>query len=137
MPSLLRSYLFDRYFNIKVDKDNTNYHLIQAGIVQDSVLGPFLYLMYTADIPTRDETDMDKFVDDTAILICYKSGCKNEKLKSTVGNQPKTKHSLFPQEAISNQPIPIKDVVKYLDLYLYHKLIWRAHIKGKKQQLNI
>lgn len=59
MPSLLRSYLFDRYFNIKVDKDNTNYHLIQAGIVQDSVLGPFLYLMYTADIPTRDETDME------------------------------------------------------------------------------
>jgi hypothetical protein len=62
------SYLSNRYFNIKINKDETNYHLIQAGVPQGSVLGPFLYLIYTADIITTNETNMATFADDTAIL---------------------------------------------------------------------
>jgi hypothetical protein len=72
MPSqlylILKSYLSNRYFDIKINKDETNYHLIQARVPQGSVLGPFLYLIYTADIPTTNETNMATFADDTAIL---------------------------------------------------------------------
>jgi hypothetical protein len=65
---ILKSYLSNRHSDIKTSKDETNYHPIQAGVPQGSVLGPFLYLMYTADIPITNETNMATFADDTAIL---------------------------------------------------------------------
>jgi hypothetical protein len=72
MPSqlylILISYLSNRYFDIKISKDETNYHPIQAGVPQSSVLGPFLYLSYTADIPITNETTKATFADDTVIL---------------------------------------------------------------------
>ncbi|VVC46048.1 Reverse transcriptase domain [Cinara cedri] len=39
---------------------------------QGSVLGPILYLLYTADIPTNDNTMITMFADDTTILSTRK-----------------------------------------------------------------
>jgi hypothetical protein len=48
---LLKSYLLSRHFLVKVGTDHSALTSINAGVPQGSVLGPLLYLFYTADLP--------------------------------------------------------------------------------------
>lgn len=66
---ILKSYLTDRYFQVKIEDNFSNYHIIQSGVPQGSVLGPFLYRIFTADVPTRNDTFLATFADDTGILV--------------------------------------------------------------------
>ena len=162
MPSqlflLLKSYLSNRYFDIKTTKVETNYYPIKAGVPQGSVLGPLLYLLYTADIPTANETTMATFADDTAILALDQNPiAASKKLQNHLNilqhwlnkwkikvNNDKSVHINFttrstesPQPMLNGEFIPRKNEVKYLGLHLDQKLTWKAHIKAKKLQLNI
>jgi retron-type reverse transcriptase len=65
---LLRSYLHNRHFRVKVENDYSEMISIHAGVPQGSVLGPLLYLLYTADLPTSPRTLIATFADDTSIL---------------------------------------------------------------------
>jgi hypothetical protein len=60
--------LSERYYQVKIDEELSEYHLIKAGVPQGSVLGPFLYLIFTAYVPLKDNTLMATFADDTAIM---------------------------------------------------------------------
>jgi len=49
---LLKSYLYDRKIAVRCNTAITDDFTIGAGFAQGSVLGPTLYVLYTADIPT-------------------------------------------------------------------------------------
>jgi hypothetical protein len=53
---VLKLYLEVRYFQDKIDHTLSDFHVITAGVPQGSDVGPLLYLIYTADAPTRDDT---------------------------------------------------------------------------------
>lgn len=63
----LESYLSPRYFSVKHDNELSDINPIQSGVSRVSVLGPYLYLLYVADIPTTTSTVTVMFADDTVI----------------------------------------------------------------------
>lgn len=155
---ILKSYISDRYFQVKFDDALSDYHLVESGVPQGSVLGPFLYLIYTGDAPVTNDTLMATFADDTAILSPDPDPIRaSEKLQDHLNllqnwlehwkinvNTNKstqitftTKRGICPQVSINNAPIPIKRDVKYLGLHLDEKLTWKTHIKMKRRQLDL
>lgn len=65
---LIESYLQDRCFRVRLEDTYSSYRKISAGVPQGSVLGPILYLLFTADIPKNPDVKVATFADDTAVL---------------------------------------------------------------------
>ena len=69
--NMLQSYLKDNKFRIKYNEYLTRDYDIMAGVHQGNVLGPTLYLIFTADLFTNDKVLTSTFADDTAILSSH------------------------------------------------------------------
>ena len=69
--NILQSYLKDRKFQIKYNKYVTRDYDIVADVPQWSVLGPTLYFIFTADLPTSDEVLRYTPADAVAILSSH------------------------------------------------------------------
>ena len=155
---LLKSYLSGRYFQVKIDDELSDYHPIRVGVPQGSVLGPLLYLLYTADIPTTQDTLMVTFADDTAILSSDPDPARaTEELQHhlnllqnwleqwrievnpTMPSQVTftTRRDIYPPVNLHDTHIPVKKEVKYFGLHLDEKITWKTHIKTKRCQLEL
>jgi hypothetical protein len=117
-------------------------------MLQESVIGLLLYLIYTADAPTRDDTIIATFADDNAILSSDADPGRASVLQyhinllqnwlEEMGNQGEAdqiysnnihnKRTLCPHGNISNVPILIKTEMTYLGLHLDQKLTWKNYI---------
>jgi len=65
---LLESYLYNRTFAVRCITTTSDDYIIKAGVPQGSALGPTLFLLYTADIPTNEQLTTSTFADDSANL---------------------------------------------------------------------
>jgi len=117
------------------------------------VLGPTLYFLYTADIPTTTRLTTSTFADDTAILShsrCPMQAAAQlalhlvdvEKWPSDWRikmNEQNCKHVTFtlnrqncPPLTLNNTLLPQAIEVTYLGVHLDRRLTWRRHIEAKR-----
>ena len=155
---LLQSYLSDRYSQIKFHSEISSYFPINSGVPQGSVLGPLLYLLFTADIPTRPDTILATFADDTAIMTSNEDPYSATRtlqnhlnmLEAWLSdwrvkvNETKSVQVTFtnrkidcPHVTLYGTQLPVKTEVKYLGLTLDRSLTWKPHIIAKKNQINL
>ena len=155
---ILRSYLSERYFRIKLNDHISELHPIKAGVPQGSVLGPVLYTIYSADLPTDINTNTATFADDTVMIACDIDPEKaSNKLQSHIdsfqqwlrkwritANATKSvqvtytlKRQTCPPVTLNGVQLQQSDCAKYLGIHLDKRLTWQKHIFTKRKQLGL
>ncbi|CAG5014895.1 unnamed protein product [Parnassius apollo] len=155
---ILKSFLQQRHFIVQQGEALSDLYHIRAGVPQGSVLGPILYLLFTADLPTSESLITGTFADDTTILATH----SDPKIASQMlqkglndishwlkkwqikANETKSVNVTFtlrrgscPPVTLNNIVVPQADHVRYLGLYLDKRLTWQKHIFTKRKQLGI
>lgn len=155
---ILCSYLQNRHYLVKYHDALTSLYPIDAGVPQGSVLGPVLYLVFTADLPTQDNIVTATYADDTALLSSHQDpNMASILLQTNLNkiqrwlkiwrirvNETKSVHVTFTNRRETCPPVVLnghqliqKEEAKYLGMHLDRKLLWRTHIFTKRKQLGI
>jgi hypothetical protein len=136
---LLKTYITDRYFQVRYNGTCSDCREVRSGVPQGSVLGSMLYLLFTEDLPTTDYTTIATFADDAGLLVVHRdSVVASQRLQNhltllhdwfelwKIGVNPaksthvtfNTRHVTCPPVFLHTTQIPVKYEVKYLGLHL-------------------
>lgn len=156
--TVIKSYLTERYFLVKYQDEYSNLLPIKSGVPQGSVLGPILYLLYTADLPTTSRTEVATYADDTAVLAVHaNSTTASQYLQENLNkiqtwlvkwkikaNELKSIHVTFtlnrdtcPPVILNDRQLNQADDTKYLGMHMDRRLTWKKHIFTKRKQLGL
>lgn len=110
-------------------------------------------MLYTADIPTADDTITATFADDTVIMAIDEiSANATNKLQNHISlekwkikiNEDKSQHVDFslrqdqcPEIYINNNEIPRAKKTKCLGVHMDSRLTWKEHIITKRKQIDL
>jgi hypothetical protein len=157
---ILKSYLHERYFVARHYEAQTSLHNVHSRVPQGSVLGPMLYLLYTADLLASTDTICltATFADDTAILASHENpNTASQILQKDLyriqewlqkwrikAKESKSVYITFanrvgncPPVKFNDQLLPQQQGVIYLGMHLDRRLTWKRHIIKKRKQLGI
>lgn len=149
---LLSSYFTNRRNRVKVEDDLSEPFLLRAGTPQGGLLSPFLYSIYTADIPLQSRnTTTALYADDTLLITASDSPflaeldtnitlsqleawLKEWKIKVN-GSKSKAcfisqkEHNFNPKVFVASKNIELSDEIKYLGVTFDKNLNWKAQIR--------
>lgn len=155
---LLKSYLTERSFVVRINDSFSEEYSIRSSVPQGSLLGPVLYSIFTADIPTSNLTLLATFADDIAILasnmnVMHANAAVQNHLSQLEKwasrwrisfNPTKCRHILFtnrrgrcPTLTFDSSQIPQVECVRYLGMLLDKRLTWRDHVEYTRRSVII
>ena len=144
-------YLSNRKQRVVLPGAVSNWASIHAGVPQESILGPLLFLLYINDIVHDIGSNIRLFADDTSLFIIVDdpvtaAGCINTDLvrisrwastwlvtfnpskTETLLISRKLNRHLHPPLFMENHQISEVDSHKHLGLYFSHDCTWHQHI---------
>lgn len=158
--NIIRSYIYGRSFYVSVGNERSGSRLIKAGVPQGSIIGPFLFNIFTNDIPTDlPNTHLALYADDAAIMSqSFQNLTIEQNLQSSVNillewyqkwrialNNTKTTATLFqrkrpknakfkakPSVTLDGSPIVWQPSSQYLGVTLDSKLNFKTHISNTR-----
>ena len=65
---LLKSYLTNRHQRVLLNGSESEWGVVESGVPQGSVLGPFLFLIYMNDLEKVIQSHTSFFADDTCLF---------------------------------------------------------------------
>ena len=68
----LESYLQNRIQRVVLNGFHSDYSVIESGVLQGSVLGPLLFLIYINDLERKIKSHVKFFADDTMLFSMIK-----------------------------------------------------------------
>lgn len=155
LVKIVRSFLKDRTFQVRLESHLSSSKSITAGVPQGSVLGPTLYNIFTHDIPDNEHTFKALFADDTALgsqshnpnmtiirlqrslnnvidwMSNWKIALNREKVQAVCFNNKRRPPMRRLQ--LDGQPVPWKNTSKYLGVTFDRKLTWNTHTNNLKK----
>ena len=162
MHSWFKSYLSNRSQCVIINNHQSGLQNVDYGVLQGSVLGPLVFLLYINDIGSIPNIEFDPklFADDTNIFVyspnvldlTIKCQCTINKLtdwmlanRLTI-NCDKTNYMIFTPYKydidpcnlnlyLNNMQISKVPATKYLGVYIDENLDWRVHIQSICQSL--
>jgi hypothetical protein len=150
----MKSNINDREFRVRINQAVSTNFAIKSGVPQGSVVGPLVYLLYTADLPTDEITTTGTFADDTVILATHadpaqatsnlqhhlnliQAWIQTWKIKINDTKSIQVNYTLrrdqCPQIKLNNNTIQQSPSVKYLGIHLESRLTWKDHITKKRK----
>jgi hypothetical protein len=147
----------NRHLLVKVASAQHQLSQIHAGVPQGSIFGPFVYLIYIADLPTPPTTTIATFADETAVLAsdsdsttasqqlqpqlnAFQSWLQKWRMQANTLKSLNvtftTRTGMCPSVYMNNEQFPCADHVKYLGLHLDRKLTWH-HIFTIRKPLGL
>ena len=147
--NLLKSYLQNRKFRVTCNGKMSKEHKLNIGTPQGSVMGPLLYLIYTAEILNLLPKDLKIiFADDTALIISFNKKEEHKlqkiakkleilqdhftanKLKLNMGKTEIITSFAEGEIKVGNEKLKVhgkKHTVKYLGVNINIALDWDPH----------
>jgi hypothetical protein len=153
---ILKSYLENRYFLLKYREELISLQPVLSGVPQGSVLGTFVYLFYTADLPTTADSTTATFADDTAVLTTHEYPAIATQTTNTFKQNPimvekwrtkanetksvqvtfTLKNNTCPPVQLNNEQLTQAEELKYLCIHLDRKLTG-VNISTERKQLDL